>query len=135
MLDKAAYVDLMRQVVEEMIPDERPMFDLAAEELAGNLYAVGAPTLSVGRPSDEFQFMETAKGVLEFVTLMVGTFEALRRVYLLIPKKPKALTKEIEDRWLSELSAAGMKSELSQKVVERFHGQIESLIEAEAKKA
>jgi hypothetical protein len=126
MIDREAYLALMTRVVAEVAPDEIAAFEISAPAIANELYERGSLEELRSAGSEEFQFIDTAKQVLEFVTLMVGTFEALRKLYRSF-KKSKDVT-ELKAKWLVELRTAGLPADVADQVVTKFSADLEQAI-------
>lgn len=125
--DQEAYLALTRQIVAEVMPEEQIAFDLAAANIADELYRSGSAD-GGARGGNEFQFIETATTVLNFVSLMVGTFEAVRRLWKSLRKKKPVAEGEVAESWRRELRSAGLSEEAAAVIVVKFEKDLAALV-------
>jgi hypothetical protein len=124
MIEKSQYIDLIRKIIAESMPEEQALFELSGERVADNLYRTGMATPQRGGQVDEFLFIDEAKNILQFILLMTGTFEALRKIYDLLKSRHQISKKEMEAEWRETLTAAGLSAEVAATIVRRFENDL-----------
>ncbi len=100
MMSKDEYLTFVSRIVTEVVPSEKTAFAVAGPQLADALYSNPVVGINVGerRPS-EFQFLDTATQVLEFVGLMIGTFNTIRKLLKTIKTPRDIAVKDKSDEY------------------------------------
>jgi hypothetical protein len=132
MIDQDQFLALTTSIVAEVMPDEQIAFEISGPQITEDLFATG----DVGggsKAGNEFQFIDAVEHTLTFVTLMAGTFEAVRKLYVNLRGK-SVDSSIVAARWRDELKTAGLGSEMIETIVVKFEKDLGKLVSASAAK-
>ena len=126
MMQKDQFLSLTGKIVMDVFPSESAAFTVASPQIAEDLFKnrdVGAEREH--RPG-EFQFLEEATHVLQFVGLMIGTFTAIQRVIKTLKEDKKHIPAgDLAPIWIKELRQSGLPEKTAVEVVNRFSKELE----------
>ena len=120
-MDKNEYLQLIETIVATELPEEMTSFRLAKDRIAETMFSGGAIEPQASTRDADFGFIDSVKPVLEFVALMVGTFETLTKIIDWYKKSRKPIAEaELAPLWNAELRRAGLSVEVAEKIVRGF---------------
>lgn len=127
-MDNNAFEALLRRVVQEELPEELEAFEVSVQALlerASQASSIRDLTHS-GRVS--FEFGDGVVAVMEFISLLWGTIEAIRKVIDLASSDDKDIEK-IQKNWRLELQDAGLSRDKAKRISDRFASDLRDIIE------
>jgi hypothetical protein len=126
MMSKDEYLVFVGQIVAEIAPSEKTAFAVAGPQLADSLYSgQGISAVLDKRPSSEFQFLDVATQVLQFVGLMIGTFSTIEKFIKSVkPYEDVDLKQKLASQWAHELRHYGLSEATAAEIAERFSDEL-----------
>ena len=128
MISQEEYLALVHEMVKVAIPEELMAFELSGTYISGQLFENGTTEGGGSGGVTEFQFLDGATELLNFVGLMIGTFEGIWKVIERIRKKrAQVADEEIVKQWRDYLRERGVENALADDVVARFRSDVITL--------
>jgi len=121
MIPKDQFLLLIGRMVTTVSPSETAAFSIAGPQLADALYSGEGVDSTHKQRASEFHFLDAATQVLQFVGLMIGTFNAVRGVIKTIkPSVDTAFKQKLVSEWIRDLQSAGLPDETANKIATQF---------------
>lgn len=128
----------IKVMVEKCLPDESVAFELAGEDQIkkvfksqGDASASSTKEVTPQKSIEDFEFLFEAKTVIEFVGLIIGTFELYQwfSKRLKETKQGNADKQNLTRRWKDELLKAGLSEEKAELVAIRCSADVLELLQ------
>jgi hypothetical protein len=129
LIRQTAYQQLMDKVVAQTLPDEMTAYSLASETITERLFTDDEPVTKRLDNVAEFRFISQAKEVIEFLSVMLGTFKALKQIKAAMEahsSSPSPIT--FGEQWTLELVQAGLRRDKADKIVSHFLHDLEGVL-------
>lgn len=120
MIPKDQFVSLIGRMVTTVSPSETAAFSVAGPQLADALYSGEGFDATHKQRASEFHFLDAATQLLQFVGLMIGTFNAVRGVMKSIKAPVDTFKQKLVSEWVRELQLAGLPDATANKIATQF---------------
>jgi len=129
MVSIGEYLSLTDKMVDAVFPGERDLYDLSKQDVAQRLFTSEPVLKDSGPSSSEFQFIQEATTILQFIGLMVGTFDSILKITdRLKEQKSAGSSEDIVETWKKKLCDHGIEAREAERIVEQFRSEMLSVL-------
>lgn len=128
---KSAYKHLLDKIIAEGFTDELLAYKVAGEAITDQLFSDGGLSTASAKDRDrEFGFVEEAKDIVEFLSVMLGTFKLLKQIVTAIraSSMPSPSPITFGESWRRELVEAGLSDNKAEMLVRRFLSDLNGVL-------
>lgn len=117
-MTKEDFEELIQEIVIEVYPSEKTAFSISKKKVFNDLYTNQLELVSINEQKGEFNFIEEAKLVLQFIPVMITTYKFVKE-YLKSDKANNEI-EHVKKEWEKKLIQKGISTKEAEKIVNNF---------------